>query len=50
MSLAEIRDNIDAIDAEILALLNRRFRLALRTRAFKSSPRDPVRERRFSPA
>lgn len=45
MSLAEIRKNIDAIDAEILSLLHRRFRLALRTRSFKSLARDPSRER-----
>ena len=45
MPLSEIRKDIDAIDAKILSLLNRRFSLALRTRGFKSSPRDPVRER-----
>jgi chorismate mutase len=45
MSLSGIRNDIDAIDAKILSLLNRRFSLALRTRAFKSSTRDPVRER-----
>lgn len=44
MTLAEIRKNIDAIDAEILSLLHRRFRLALGTRPFKSIPRDPSRE------
>ena len=45
MSLAEIRENINALDAEILSLLHRRFQLALRTRAFKPLARDPARER-----
>lgn len=45
MSLAEIRKNIDAIDAEILSLLHRRFQFALQTRSFKSLPLDPSRER-----
>jgi len=45
MSLAEIRKRIDAIDEEILSLLHRRFRLALRTRTFKTMPHDPSRER-----
>jgi len=45
MTLDRIRQDIDAIDAEILSLLDRRFRLALRTRAFKALERDPSRER-----
>jgi chorismate mutase len=44
VTLAEIRNEIDAIDAEILSLLDLRFQLALRTRAFKARPRDPARE------
>ena len=44
MALSEIRSRIDSIDAEILELLHRRFSLALRTRRFKSRPRDPARE------
>jgi len=45
MSLAEIRNEIDAIDGEIFFLLHRRFRLALRTRDLKPLTRDPSRER-----
>jgi chorismate mutase len=45
VTLAKIRKNIDAIDAEILSLLHRRFQFALGTRPFKSLPRDPSRER-----
>jgi chorismate mutase len=45
VTLDKIRRDIDAIDAEILSLLGRRFQLALRTRAFKALERDPSRER-----
>jgi chorismate mutase len=45
MSLTQIRDEIDAIDGEILSLLHRRLLLARRTRSFKKRLGDPARER-----
>jgi chorismate mutase len=45
MTLTRIRDEIDAIDGEILSLLHRRLLLARRTRALKRRLADPARER-----
>lgn len=43
-SLTEIRTLIDAIDTDIAALLQRRFELAMHTRALKTQVEDPSRE------
>lgn len=43
-SLAEVRTLIDAVDADIAALLQRRFELAMHTRALKTQVEDPSRE------
>lgn len=44
MELSEMRRNIDAIDSEILKLLDRRFEIAVRARRLKSSTQDQLRE------
>jgi prephenate dehydratase/chorismate mutase/prephenate dehydratase len=44
MNLKDIRDDIDRIDAKMLALLDERMEKALLARAFKSSVTDPARE------
>jgi len=44
MSLDKIRKKIDAIDSELLSLLNERLELALRTRNLKPAVRDAARE------
>jgi prephenate dehydratase/chorismate mutase/prephenate dehydratase len=43
-NLHDIRKNIDAVDAQILRLLNLRFEYALQTRRFKAQGEDPERE------
>ena len=45
MSLEKIRKKIDAIDGELLTLLNERMELALRTRKLKPAVRDMSREK-----
>ena len=45
MDLKEIRKSIDAIDYEIVKLLNRRLECALRLRRLKSGVVEPARER-----
>lgn len=45
MELDELRKKIDAIDYELLKLLNRRMEYALRTRKMKDSIDDPEREK-----
>jgi len=44
MSLGKIRKKINAIDLEILSLLNERMELALRTKRLKPAVRDQARE------
>jgi len=44
VSLDKIRKKIDAIDGELLSLLNERLELALRTRKLKPTVRDTARE------
>jgi prephenate dehydratase/chorismate mutase len=45
MDLKEIRNSIDAIDYEIVKLLNRRLECALRVKRLKSGVVEPARER-----
>src|SRR5512136_1634882 len=45
MDLKEIRNSIDAIDYEIVKLLNRRLECALRLKRLKSGVVEPARER-----
>ncbi len=45
MKLEQIRKNIDQIDYEILALLNKRMELGLRTKKFKNHIQDEDREK-----
>lgn len=47
MSKEEIRKKIDALDAQILALLNERMGHALQTSKFKTTVYDPVREKQI---
>lgn len=47
MSKAEIRKKIDAIDLDILNLLNERAKLALSTSQFKKVSYDPIREKQI---
>jgi prephenate dehydratase/chorismate mutase len=44
MTLKDIRDDIDRIDARLLALLDERMEKAILARAFKSDVSDPSRE------
>ena len=44
MELKELRTKIDAIDSELLKLLNNRMELALRTTKLKGEVADPERE------
>lgn len=44
IKLKEIREKIDKVDVEIVALLKRRFELALMTKKLKTSVTDPERE------
>lgn len=47
MSLQEMRKGIDAIDFEVLKLLNERMELAVRARRFKTGTKDPEREKQL---
>ena len=44
MKLDEIRGKIDKIDRELMVLLQERMGLALRSKKFKETVRDPERE------
>ena len=44
MAIANIRQRIDEIDLELLALLEERMELGLRVRRFKKGPTDRSRE------
>jgi chorismate mutase len=44
MKLEDIREEIDAIDREILRALNRRFELAVLAGKLKPQVEDPIRE------
>ncbi len=45
MTLQNIRSQIDAIDRELLHLLQQRVKLALQARTHKATAHDPAREK-----
>ncbi len=45
MSLATIRFKIDAVDEQLVALLEERFRLVLELKSLKPTLEDPSREK-----